>query len=1205
MREAGFGAEPGGARAVFDQPNLIVYRASRLEALLDPLVHLLDSCAPADVLTPQLVLAAHPCMKQWLSGALARKRGPSGIVANVDIQLPSAWLDACTQEYLGGSAVALHDYRSERLRWRIHGLLPQLLDAEISACLQGQNASLRRYQLSDRLAKLFIQYMVYRPDWLVAWQDGQPAARNAGFQPELWRRLRGQMALPHRGEWLEQLIDRLRQASFSIPQDPLHVFGISHLAPAELRLLTAMAGQRPVFLYVPDPSARYWGDASMARSGHARLMGLPASAQRREDLMSGDAFEAASESLFLDEVGHPLLASWGRMGQHFMLALEASRIAMDVRHWQDEVPPSVEVAQTLLARVQASIRDLDSGLPARAVAVPGHEDASLRIHSCHTRLRELEVLRDALLAARSEIPDLKPAEIAVMAPNMATYVPLLGSVFGPAGSTKVDLPYHLADVSVARTHSIFTAFTQLLALPQSRISAPEVVDLLRVPQVAAALGIDSGGVDTLAQWLQRAGITWGLDGEFRAQFDVPPGPEFTFAWGVERVLAGYAFGQELPGRALNVPGATGAEAVRLWPVEGIEGPQAALVGVLDSLLQGLASLHRDAATRRPASAWSERLLGLVDQFFRIDRRDRDAREALATLRSLIEALGPETSAAGDPELPFEVVREVLVERLAAVSGRQHLLMGGITFCGMVAARALPFRVIAVLGLNDGEFPRQANGAGLDLTLQPGNRRIGDRDVRNDDRYLFLETLMAARERLHLSYVGVGVQDGRQRNPAGPLTELMTYLDRGTVAEGRPLDEDERRVDDAADTGTPGSPPLRPWRVAHRLQPFDARYFQGNGRLFSFDQELARAKIGSDKPPSFVSSRTPIEIQGDAEVPLRSVIAWFKDPAKQLLTSALQLRLDALEQDGLQADECLEPTLSAAERIPRQLVLDVLLALPTSRQIPVDPPDWLKLSGKLPVGRLGELVWAGEKGLHASAVKLLGNLPDDLAALPLSRTPATVSWRLNGAAVSGEVHDVLTCADKDVLWIFDAHEKMVEKLDFKQRIPLFLQWALLRLQTPDEVGVRICLLFEDTANPDKRDWRDAFSDWCGRFANDPAARPRLRADLDQRVGHLLDVYLAAQRDTVWYFPKTSWASRANDLVGTVQAWTGDGAYFKGEASYAPGYAALFARGRGLDDVSSLELLADLQKTARWLDRLIDLDRLLEPLETVAGIPELEA
>lgn len=1176
--------------------NLIIYRASRLEALLDPLLSLMDQFLPADVLAPQTLIAANPGIKKWLSGALARKRGPGGIVANVDIQLPSAWLDESTTYYLGKSAVGLQEFRNERLRWWIHALLPEIDDAGIAASLQGANAPLRKFQLADRLAHVFGQYIMYRPDWLSDWRAGRNAARDAGFQPELWRRLQKEIAAPNRAELLEQLIAHLNSGSAQVPKDPVFVFGVIHLAPAELRLLAAMSAHRPVVLFVPDPSAKYWADDTGAQKRETRFIGLPGSAEHRLRLASGEVFESASESLFLEEVGHPLLANWGRMGQHFMLALEATQVSMDVRHWEDEVALSDDEPHTLLARVQASIRELDPGLPLRVPATPAEKDASLRIHACHTPLRELEVLRDALLAARSKMPDLKPSEIAVFAPNMGTYVPLLASVFGPANDAKAELPYHLASVSIARTHPIFTAFAKLLALPQSRISAPEVVDLIRIPEVAAAFGIGPDGVETLTRWLQRTGIAWGLDGAFKARaFEVPADTETTFAWGVERLMAGYVFGQEPAGRAVARPGLQEDASQKIWPVEGIEGPQVRLLGALDALLSDLAAMHAEATIRRSASAWSDLLLAFTEGFFRINPRDRDARSALSTLRGMIGALKTDTAGAGDPELDFEVVREVLLAQLSSASERQHLLMGGVTFAGMVAARSLPFRVIAVLGLNENDFPRQASDGGLDLTLKSGNRRIGDRDVRSDDRFLFLETVMAARAQLHLSYIGEGVNDGKPRNPAMPLAELMAFLDRGTPSEGKSFDKRE----------------LRPWYFRHPLQPFDASYFSADSRFGSFNATLAATRIGIASEPSFMGSRVALNGEEKTQVSLQSVISWFKDPAKQVLNSALQLRLDALEKDQLSEQEPLDSKLSALDRVPRRLALDALLG----QDIPTDPPDWLRLGGKLPAGRFGRAAWSGEglskkdSGAYSLATELFDSRPENIRAHTLKRVRQTIAWEGQSASVFGEVADVLVAGKDNTQWVFDAFPKKAPELVFKQLIPLFLNWALLRLQIPDDIEVRVCLLLliDEKKPAESRTWSDNFDNWCNRFqAADPAAKKAMRQALEARVEQILAPFLAAQRETVWYFPKTSWQSRLGKYTAeSASDWAGDDNK-TGERDYSPGYAAVFARGVDLgrqategEGSSEEAIQAELARIARTLAEAIRLDPPILMDETEAG------
>ena len=582
-----------------DNPTtgIVVYRASRLEALLEPLQQLLEQFLPAHVLAPQTVIAAHPGMRHWLAGALAKARGPGGIVANLRISLPSSWLDELASAELGSTAVALTPYRRDRLRWRIHELLPALDDAQVRGYLAGGDAARRRYQLADRLARLYTQYLVYRPDWLIAWERGRDAVPEATFMAPLWRALRAAIGVPHRGERVSALVRELARDTWRARSDePLHIFGVSHLAPAELALLGAVARRRPVMLYVPDPCREFWAGLRGPREA------LRAQAQRVD-------FSAASEPYFL-QLGHPLLASWGRMGQHFMLNLQGldEAIAMDVRHWQDERPGQHE-GGGLLQRLQEGMRQLDPALtqPLEGGEAAALADRSLRVHLCHTRLRELEVLRDGLLKELAERPDLKPADIVVMAPDIAAYVPLLGAVFGEAGRHQGPLPYHLADVAVARTHPMLNAFSRLLSLPESRLTASELLDLLRLPEVARALALDAGDLDNLARWLRESRVAWALDGAFREGFGVPGIHEHTYAWGMDRMLAGYVMGDAEPD-ALGNTAAWQLPDGELWPVDGVHGPQAASLGALDRLLQTwpacTATPRSRARRRRGPRGWS-------------------------------------------------------------------------------------------------------------------------------------------------------------------------------------------------------------------------------------------------------------------------------------------------------------------------------------------------------------------------------------------------------------------------------------------------------------------------------------------------------------------------------------------------------------------------------------------------------------------------
>lgn len=1137
--------------------GLSVIRASRLEALLDPLVALLDAAPPANVLAPQTVIAAHPGMRHWLAGALAGKRGSGGIVANLRITLPSTWLDELALALLDSTAVALAPYRRDRLRWRIHELLPGIDDPQVRAYLGSGDAARRRYQLADRLARLYTQYLTYRPDWLQAWEHGRDDVPEPTFMAPLWRQLHAAIGTPHRGARVRALVRELakhpeKQATF----EPLHIFGVSHLAPAELDLLRAVAQVRPVVLYVPDPCREYWA-------------GLRGERVQLRELARRTGFTEDSERYF-QQLGHPLLADWGRMGQHFMLNLQEvdDAIRMDVRHWQDERPSG---AGGLLQRLQESLRQLD---PARTAPLADGYDAamvdrSLRVHLCHTRLRELEVVRDVLLHELAERPELKPADIVVMAPDIQAYVPLLPVVFGESGRVHGPLPYHLADVAVARTHPLLEAFSRLLDVPDARLGAPELLDLVEVPEIARALALAEDDRETLTRWLRQSRVAWALDSEHRARFGVPAIEETTFAWGMDRLLAGYAMGDDAAGQgeAWSLPDG------ELWPVEGVHGPQAQVLGALDRLLLELAALQRDAAQARTASAWATRLEQLLDALFRIDARDGQAVEALSLLRRFIQATAAETADCGlDPLLEFTVVRDVLRERLAAAPERQRFLLGGVTFCGMVPQRAIPFQVVAVLGLNDGEFPRNASDAGLDLMAR--HRRLGDRDVRSDDRYLFLETVMAAREVLHLSYLAEGVRDGKPRNPAAPLAELLQFLDEQADLRAVDADIDEQPLP----RGTVRTF-RRPWRVRHPLQPFDARYFDGSDpRLRCYDPGLAAMRAGGEPPRPFLDGPPPQDAAPEAgPIPLREVQTWFRDPSRQVLAGQLHVRLDALEDDRLQGREPLNDNIPALERVSQQLFFR---ALGNDFELTEQAPAWLRLSGVLPPGRLGVDAWTKERAKVQTLLALAADHPLFAGALP-HRTPVPLLQTVAGQTVEGTLERAWSTGE--ARWQFEVYPgKAEDKLGFRERVPFFLEWALLRLSTEPATPVRACLLTDGAEHA----WEAMFNGWDEDYLAADADRSRaMRDDLTARVAALLDLWRQAQRYPLPYFPKTSWAALDERPDRAQQTWTGSFGH-PGERDYAPGYAWLLA---GEADFSPDQpAFAGLQALAARLLRLINLN-----------------
>jgi exodeoxyribonuclease V gamma subunit len=1190
--------------------GLVIYRASRLEALIEPLLDLLDAVPPEDPLVPQTVLAAHPGMRHWLARELARARGPRGIVANLEVLLPSSYIDRLAQQHLGAQAVALPGWRFAQLRWALFELLDEELPGLERARLQRylgsadgvEAAARRRFQLAERLARLFSQYLIYRPDWLGRWQRGQrvlpPDTVRGQLESELiaplWRAARARL-----GEHRAEVLARLRPRLDALPEaTPLHVFGLHHAPPQELAVLSSLARSRLVALYVPDPCREYWGGLGRGPAAvePARIRELTAleAAGEGDYYLEHRAIDARGEDHF-----HPLLARLGRLGQQFFMALaDIEGVREDTRHWRDRVDPAPE---NRLQRLQESLRRLEPALLACDVSTDEarkreRADDSLRVHACHSRLRELETLHEVLLAATQDQGDgrarFAPADIVVMAPDIHAYAALIPAVFGAPGDPRARLPYHLADLGLGAGHRLFAAVRRLLALPAARLTAPELVDLLQVPEVARRFGLDARGgevaeIDDIAQWLATSRAAAGLDAGFRTRFALPPLHAHSHAWALDRLLAGYLMEDAAGPESLR--GLRLADGTALAPLPGVHGAAAEQVGALDALLQALQALIELAEARLPASRWGERLEAVFDALLAVDPGDAGAREAAQILRRELAALSAEPAAVdSDPELPFALVRDLLLQRLDAVPERQPFLLGGITFCGMVPQRAIPFGLVAVLGLNEGEFPRRSSDAGLDLmAAQP---RLYDREQRSDDRYLFLETLMSARGQLHLSYLGADPRDGSLRNPAAPLAELLALLD--AQAGLSPEDQD-----------TP-----RPWRVQQPLQPFDAALFESKDpALFSHRSALAGLPQRAQAPtlPGFAEGIEPAPAPPPPQLELRSLAGFFRDPARQVLAQGLQLRLDALEGQALAEREPLEIVVDPREQLAQRLLFEQLLR-GVHEHAPEAPPLWLAHSGLLPPGRLGPAAWALERARLDAMLARLRDVPGFAGGAAQAQG---VELQIGGTRLSGEV-DGLFARPQGGHWLLRAYPRpkpddngsllrAEEALHFGQRLPLFLDWACLRLASavdcaPQPLQV-LALLDAKSPTP----WIDALNAFDHALcAAAPTRRVPLLAALRERLQRLLDVFAHGQGGGLLYLPRASWsalgvAAEAESgglpdplrLQRAVGLALHGGGPFTGELDFGPGYARLLFGDR--DFSAESPALHALRAQAEALQACIDL------------------
>jgi exodeoxyribonuclease V gamma subunit len=932
------------------EPGLMVIHGNRLEDLRDLLTAWLAR-TPLRPLENELMLVQSNGIAQWLKLALARSpaEGGLGISAAVDMQLPGRFLWTAYRAVLGDAAVpATSPFDKSRLTWRLLRLLPGLLDQPefkpLADFLAGDDWN-KRFQLAERIADLFDQYQVYRADWLGDWEAGNLLLRDElrgrslalptdqRWQAWLWRVLIDDVAPAerhsHRAAVHQAFIERLRETATRPAGLPrrIVVFGMSSLPQQTLEALTALARFVQVFLVVANPCRHYWADIIEERE-------LLRADRRRHAIKPGQPAEPRFEDLHLH--ANPLLAAWGKQGRDFIRLLDAfdqpERYREQFTAWNRGIDLFADVADPrhprLLPQVQQAILDLQPLPPSPEQRKPWrNDDASLRFHIVHNRQREVEVLHDRLLglfeqAAASGKP-LAPRDVMVMVPDIQTYAPHIQAVFGRiARDDARHLPYSVADQRGRGAVPLLVALEHLLALPDSRFAVSEVLDLLDVPALQRRFDVDEAALPQLRGWIEGAGVRWGLDAAHIASLELPPIEQNSWLTGLRRMLLGYAVGD---GDIWN----------GIAPYSEVGGLDATTVGPLQKLLETLAHYWR--LLREPATpdTWIERLRALLLDFFDTGK-DSDDSDLLGRLDDALLAWRQAcTEAQFATPVPLRIVRENWLAAIDESRLTQRFMGGAISFGTLMPMRAIPFRVICLLGMNDGDYPRRQTPADFDLMALPGLSRPGDRSRREDDRYLFLEALLSARDTLHLSWVGLSERDNSVMPPSVLVGQLRDYLDAGWRTTG-------------------DTPLLDALTTVHPLQAFSRRYFDANDSAvlttYASEWEHARRDVADAGPWAALP-----EVPPSSALSIAQLQSFLARPVRYFFNQRLKVYFDG--NDSEVVDD--EPfALGGLDRYQaEQELLVAALGTPAPREAIMAATERLRAQGALPPGGFGGLAQA--------------------------------------------------------------------------------------------------------------------------------------------------------------------------------------------------------------------------------------------------------
>lgn len=870
----------------------ILHSSNKTENLLEHLAAIIETAPLSSPFAKEVFLIQSQGMERWLSQQLS---GRLGVWGNFEYLFPSRFFSTLAQKI--DSSLSDSAFDRKLMHWRFERLLRHLegdIFSPLQQYLTGENVALKRYQLAGQLAQIFDQYQLMRPDMLTGWKQGQwmYGTGTEHWQQALWQQMLDMTGDKHRGTlWLE-VINKLNQtetgAFAGLLPERISVFGVNTMPPLFLSFLQGLAQHVQVHLYLLNPAQTFWADLATKR-------------QREQQ----EGFD-----------GHLLLSTLGQQGREFQeMLLEQVQFELELNSFDPgEVTHNLQQLQVDILNNQLT-------------AIKLKPDESISIHSCHSRMREVEVLKNQLLTALESDHELELRDIVVMAPDIEAYEPFIAAVFD-------DIQYSVADRSLRLSNHALDAFITFLNLSQSRLGWLSVLDLLERPVVYPGFDLSETDLELVKYWIEDTHVRWGRSGQHKKELGLPELDANTWQAALDRLLMGYAVGTEDD----FIDG--------VLPYIDIEGSSAQVLGGLHDFLQLLFKAGVDLNRDKTLKGWGEQLYAYADHL--LSAADAVERQQL---NELLAELTEMLTQVHDEPVALPVIIAWLESRLDEQKSANGFLRGQLTFCSMLPMRSIPFKVIALLGMNDGEFPKIDRNPTFDLLGQ--HFRKGDRSRRADDRYQFLEILLSARQQLIITYIGQSISHNDTLPPSVVISELLDVVQESYQLSGLV--------------------------IKHPLQSFSLRYFDDRSDLSSFSQPdfTTAMALVEPKPPAVQWWRGSL-VKEEAEetiVDISDLFAFYRHPQKHFMQRQLSVRFQNIEADAEEREPFSIGQLEGYS-IYQEWIAAALNDLPVSMHK-------LKAQGRWLSGVLGELEFEKQQkniGLFVGGIraKNLGESLEDLA-----------------------------------------------------------------------------------------------------------------------------------------------------------------------------------------------------------------------------------
>ena len=814
------------------------------KVLVERLIEKLSSEGAGSLFYQSKVLVRNQGMATWIKQQMASSAAQ--ISMQVEFPQPHSFLT---------NILAPSSVNTEALLWKIYATLPALLEKPsfytLREYLQHDSPAqqkIKQYQLAAKLAALFDKYLLFRPEWIEKWncQESALPAPHEKWQRELWAEIGGR-DLTHWSQEIDKLHTQIEQ--HTLPE-AVHLFGVSNFAPAYLKFLYTLSSHVPVHIYWLNPVDGYWGDAP----------------SQREWILQNSFNEE------VDPFAHnPLIASFGRMGREYAHNIYGGSAYEYLVQEQDFNLPENPEPTTQLESIQQNLRSNS------LQHVQAFSDDSVSIHACHSPLREVQVLKNYLLGLSTK-QAIDTGDVLVMCTDINAYAPFIETVFGNYQETKDHNPlaFRIADRNSPIDNPNIAILPTIMRLRSSRFTNQDALRILQTPAILHHFKLTKEDIATLTEWIDRNGIRWGFHAQHIEQkIGAKINAHWTWEEGLNRMLLGITMPSDSSGSlAWN----------EIVPFTDIEGSDTRILASLCDFIQWCKHIYHALGEEYSLAEWIDKTRDWITLGF---SDHEDFQQALQLMYKSLESLSPSTEYIDSP-IPSSIFSEHFSALLHAEGSPYGFLSGNITFCEMKPMRSIPAETICMLGMNYDAFPRTDSEIQFDLTRH--QRLEGDRSSRDDDLYLFLETILSAKKQLFMSYVGFSIKDGTKLPPS---TSLQTLIDHTKGLESAVHEE--------------------------KLHDFDPHYFDSQQPI-SFDSYLCSAakQLFLEKSTIPKTAITSNHVTLPESLHIDAFISALTNPSRYFLTHCLQAKAHYTD-DPLAENEPIEMNGLTAWGIKNQLL----------------------------------------------------------------------------------------------------------------------------------------------------------------------------------------------------------------------------------------------------------------------------------------------